>query len=144
MASSRTPSTRPSPNISTAAAKTRSVIRDLQTRLTEAGHPGPGVHLAPAERQESEEELERQLQAYFARSVGSGGTSAGSRTRILDELRSRVIDGVVDRILNEWAGSQPDAPAAAGLRDEVMERLIERVLQQLRASNGTLQTALPS
>ncbi len=38
MASTRNPSARPSPNISTATAKTRSAIHDLQTSLAEASH----------------------------------------------------------------------------------------------------------
>ena len=137
MATSRGP--RSPANISTATAKTRSLIQDLQTRLTEAAHPG--LAAAPGATLETEEDLERQLEAYFAREVGGPGKAGASRARILDELRNRVIDGVVERILSEW--SQPGAPTSAGLRDEVMERLIERVLGELHAS-GSLHSVRPS
>jgi hypothetical protein len=83
---------------------------------------------------ETDEDLERQLQAYFARvspSRRTGANVAGpARTQILDELRSRVIDGVAERILAEWACPQPGSPSALGR--ELMERLIERLLEQLR------------
>ena len=83
---------------------------------------------------ETEEDLERQLQAYFARvsSPRRTGTSVASsaRTHILDELRSRVVDGVAERILAEWACPQPGTAPTLG--SELMERLIERLLEQLR------------
>jgi hypothetical protein len=88
--------------------------------------------------------MERELEAYFARHLEDCGGDASSHTQIRDELRSRVIDAVVERILNEWAGSTPNAQAVSGLRDEVMERLIERVLDQLRASTGAFRTAASS
>jgi hypothetical protein len=148
MASNRNPSFRPSPSISTATAKTRSAIRDLQTKLAEVTHSGSGP--APQarfetpkdlERVESEEDLERQLEAYFAQHVDASGSSP-SHGRILDELRNRVIEGVVQRILSEWA-SQSGA-AASALRDEVMARLIDQVLRQLGSTSGSIETLHPS
>ncbi len=50
-------------------------------------------------------------------------------SKILDELRNRVIEGVVDRILAEWSNPQNQE---GGLAAEVMERLIERVLDELQ------------
>jgi hypothetical protein len=83
---------------------------------------------------ETSEELERQLQSYFAGASSSprGGVNVTSsvRTPILYELRSRVIDGVSERILAEWACPQVGSSPTIG--SELMERLIERLLEQLR------------
>jgi hypothetical protein len=158
---SKSPSARPAESLSTAALKTRSAIQNLQARLAGASHldlaTEEDVRLAQlekegkdegADRLESEEELELQLKAYFTRasSPRAGITTATtasspprSRTQLLDELRSRVIDGVVERVLNEWAGGQ-----RGELADAVMERLIERVLQQFRLSSGASKSSLPS
>ena len=148
MASTRNLSSRPSPSISTATAKTRSVIQDLQNRLAEATHQPAKSRFAAVPQIsatsaaiESEEELERQLEAYFAQQLSD---CSDDPTQTRDELRSRVIDGVVERILKEWAVGKSNAPAAAGLRDEVTERLIERVLQQLRASSAAFSSAASS
>jgi hypothetical protein len=123
MPSARQPAAKPAATIVNATAKTRSVIEGLQARLTRAPEPPPA--------EESVDDLEQQLQAYFNRA-----SPTTPRTKILDELRSRVIDGVVDRILAEWANSKPGS-LDAGLGPEVMERLIERVLKEFRtgASN---------
>jgi hypothetical protein len=86
--------------------------------------PQPIAEEIPSE--ESVDDLEMQLQAYFDRA-----TPATPRTKILDELRSRVIDGVVDRILAEW-NPQPGSSPGAGLGPEVIERLIERILEEFR------------
>jgi hypothetical protein len=123
MPSARQPTAKPAATIVNATAKTRSVIEGLQARLTRAPEPPPA--------EESVDDLEQQLQAYFDRA-----TPTTPRTKILDELRSRVIDGVVDRILAEWANPQP----GAGLGPEVMERLIERVLKEL--SSGASNTSV--
>jgi hypothetical protein len=108
-------SAKPAATIINATARTRSVIEDLQARLTAV----PPVQ----SREESVDDLERQLQVYFERA-----TPASPRSKLLDELRSRVIEGVVDRILAEWVN--PGQPA--GLKPEVMERLIERVLEEFQ------------
>jgi hypothetical protein len=160
--STKNPSTRPA-SIAKAAQRTRSVIEDLQTRLAEVSQHGSVGRLAAAaatqkqedaefrdlesqetaEMQESEAELERQLAAYFARASGSkagaGGRSGNSD--ILDELRRRVIDGVVERILEEWANDREGAPGR--LREEVMERLVQRVLQQVETGSEEKSNTLP-
>jgi len=123
MPSARQPGAKPAATIINATAKTRSVIEGLQARLTRAPEPLPA--------EESVDDLEQQLQAYFNRA-----SPTTPRTKILDELRSRVIDGVVDRILAEWGSPQP----AAGLGPEVMERLIERVLKEF--STGASNTGV--
>lgn len=126
MPSARQPAAKPAATIVNATARTRSVIEDLQARLTadaraRIAEPQP---IRPAGASESIDDLERQLQSYFERA-----TPTSSRTKILDELRSRVIDGAVDRIMAEWAN--PQQPAGGGLATEVMDRLIERVLEEL-------------
>ncbi len=142
MPSPKNPTVRQGASIASATAKTRSAIEGLQERLSgETPRSVPQYAAAvPARRthdfglDETEEELEKQLQAYFARIVPSPrkGTNMATpaRTHILDELRSRVIDGVAERILTEWACPQPGTSPTLG--SELMERLIERLLEQLR------------
>jgi len=126
----RQPSAKPAAAIVNATAKTRSVIEDLQARLTadaraEVSGPQPVSDDVPSE--ESIDDLEMQLQAYFDRV-----TPVIPQIKVQDELRSRVIDGVVERILAEWTNPQPGSSLGAGLGREVMERLIERVLEEFR------------
>ena len=83
---------------------------------------------------ESIEDLERQLQAYFERTAPSDA-HASRRSVVLDELRSRVIDRVVDRILADWA--DPNSPSArSALAQQVMERLTERLLEELQQTGA--------
>ena len=88
------------------------------------------------EEEESEEELERQLQTYFASTIIQARSAPSvanlSRTQIHDELRSRVVEGVVHRILAEWARREQELPGSARLGNEIMERLIQRVLEQFQ------------
>ena len=161
MPSTKNPSIRPA-SIAKAAQRTRSVIEDLQIRLTEVSQHGKVGRLAAiapkkqkdseldelegrktAELQESEAELESQLAAYFARAdepKAAGGRSGHSD--VLDELRRRVIDGVVERILDEWASDREEAPGR--LREEVMERLVQRVLEQFETGSAETSKTLPS
>ena len=102
MASGKNPSTRPAASIATAAQRTQSVIQDLQAKLTEVsqygGVVGPSTSpevpklVAASEELETEADLERQLAAYFAQASGQAGVTVGP---VLEELRERVIDGVV-------------------------------------------------
>jgi hypothetical protein len=141
VASPKNTSLRQGSSIASATAKTRSAIEDLQERLSEDVHKSAPQFVTPIPRRasdislsETDEDLERQLQAYFARATSSplSGVNVGGsvRTHILDELRSRVIDGVAERILSEWACPQPGVSRTLG--SELMERLIERLLEQLR------------
>ena len=121
------PKTNPASTIVDATAKTRSVIEGLQAKLAaEAEVRGKNGG------SESIEELERQLQAYFERTAqGDPGVQAARRSPVLDELRSRVIDRVVDRILADWADvNSPGARSA--LAQQVIERLTERLLDELQ------------
>jgi len=159
--STKNPSTRPVASIARAAQRTRSVIEDFQTRLTEVSQHAGLARLGAAvatekeagplqraagpgttEALESEAELERQLAAYFARAgapTGPAATGGSDRNKVLEELRARVIDAVVERILADWSSGRLQATSA--LRSEVMERLIERVLQQFET--GAAETEAP-
>ncbi len=106
MASRKPPENRPEPGLTQAAEKASMVIRGLQARLQQRS-------LEPQD--ETAEDLERQLAHYFTKSTPPAGHLA------LNDLRSRVVDGVADRILRHW--EQNSAIEAA-----VIERLIERLL----------------
>jgi hypothetical protein len=129
--------------IASATAKTRSVIEGLQARLSgETPHRAQVTSVSPSrkkkalEEEETEEELERQLQTYFASTIiqtrNASSVANLSRTQIHDELRSRVVEGVVHRILAEWARREQDLPGSSRLGNEIMERLIQRVLEQFQ------------
>ena len=118
-------SAKPAATIAEATARTRLVIEDLQARLT-------GQAQSPLPQQvEAVDDLERELQAYFERAAPTHGIGT-ERNQLLNELRNRVIEGVVDRIIAEWSISKPNAPHCLGLGREVMDRLVERVLEELR------------
>ena len=138
MPSTRTTSSRPASSLADATAKTRSLVEDLQARLTTrpyaADKPAtkmvdviPAANTRDDIQYETEEELEKQLQAYFERTMPAVSTRPG----VADDLRSRVIEDIVDRLLADWANPQLSAPAAA-LKREVIDRLVERVMEQFQ------------
>jgi hypothetical protein len=142
--SSKVPASRPVPSIAKAAQRTRSAIEDLQSRLTQVsgGQPmaaGDQTDPPRSEASESEDELERQLQDYFSEhpfsehEEDSPPSSAAPRRSIMDDLRKRVVDRVADRILAEW--DQNPSGASRRLRDEVLERLVERVLRSFQSES---------
>jgi len=94
------------PTIINATARTRSAIEGLQARL----NPLEPNQETPVP--ESEDDLERELKTYFENSG------------VRNELRSYVIESVVDKILAEWPG----------VRQEIVDRLIERIANELRKS----------
>ena len=115
------------PKIAQAAERAGSLIRELESRLrardggTEAAPPQESL---PSEA----EDLDRQLQEYFQHTELSAAGSQLSPT-VIEEIRNRVINGVVDRILREW--DQPRQESASSLQNEVLKRLIDRVLERL-------------
>lgn len=126
MPAAKTAPARPVPTLADATAKTRSLIEELQARLTgEALSPEPALAVKP---EETEDELERQLQAYFERTAA---VPSAPRRYSLDEIRARVINGVVERILAEWSHGEHGAEGAA-LRSEVIDRLTDRVIEILQ------------
>ena len=137
MASTRNPA-RPVSTLADATAKTRSLVEGLQARLAtpsyEADRRAPrtvDVVPVPGNDDETEEDLERQLQEYFERTMPTA-----SRTQIAGDLHSRVIEGVVERVLADWANPQRATAVTASLRAEVIERLTQRVLEQLQKSTN--------
>ena len=106
MASRKNPDSRTEPNLTEAAEKASLVIRGLQSRLRQRT-------LDPVE--ETPEQLEQQLQQYFARTSAQSGP--------LGEIRDRVVNGVVDRIFRQW-------DHGSALESDVVERLISRVLDR--------------
>jgi hypothetical protein len=147
--STKNPSTRPAASIATATERTRSVIEDLQTKLAEVSQHGGGARTSSeqmsdrrekSEIAETEAELERQLEAYFACGGGNPGPAANNRT--LDDLRKRVVDGVVKRILEDWSNAGP--AASNPLKNEVLERLIERVFHQFQSGSAEAADSPPA
>jgi len=151
LSAAKNPSSKSAATLASATARTRSVIEDLQARLSgdarsELPVRVPMVEIAKPKdllpEQETEEDLERQLKAYFTRSSASGRSAVQSRggpivsnlsrTQMLDELQNRVVDGVVHRILSEWARREEELPGSSAMGNEIMERLIQRVYEQFQ------------
>ena len=116
---------KPESRLIEATERTTAALQGLQARLTrEASAP---VREEPREeppreeppREETVEELGRQLEEYFSASVGP---SAGA----LEQIREKVIQGVVDRIFQAW-----EDPRGASIKSQVVQRLIDRVLEDL-------------
>ena len=108
---------KPEQNISEAAEKTGLLIRGLQSRLLDTN---AGVQRQPGD---ATEDLEQQLQQYFACSSGEEIPV----TSHLNWIRNRVIDGVADRIMRGWQQSGKAHP----FEGEVIERLIDGVIETL-------------
>ena len=145
----KNPSVRRAESIASATAQTRSAIEGLKGRLSGGTRDTAPRYVTPVrpitrheiEPQETEEELERQLQAYFAR------VSPASRTRpnvvvsgqgpLMDELRRRVVETVADRILVLWSCPEPGMPAKTTVGAELTEILVHRILEQLRKGESS-------
>ena len=134
--SSKTSSVRRPPSIATATAEACSVIENLQARLSgNVPSTTPEIVTSLGEPEETEEELESQLQAYFARANPARNASHPNppgHTQLLDELRIRVVDGVADQILSEWSSPKSGISPNKGLGGELIDRLIQRIMEQLR------------
>jgi hypothetical protein len=90
-----------------------------------------GERTPRAESSESEDDLERQLEAYFSgHAKESSAEAPRERNPILDDLRKRVVDRVADRLLRDWEQNRPGSWLQ--LREEVLDRLVERVLHQFQ------------
>ena len=105
-----------------AAEKTTAVLQGLQSRLS---REAAGVRSA---QPEVPDELGKQLEEYFA-----AASLPGAADR-LDEIRSRVMEGVVERILRGW--QEPGGRLSAAFKDALVERLIERVLDAIQKENA--------
>jgi hypothetical protein len=101
-----------------AAEKTTAVLQGLQSRLS---REAAGARSA---QPEVPDELGKQLEEYFA---------AASLPGAADDVRSRVLVGVVERILRGW--QEPGGRLSAAFKDALVERLIERVLDAIQKEN---------
>jgi hypothetical protein len=102
-----------------AADKTAALLQGLQSRLNGG---------AVAVRDESADELERQLQEYFVAESGSAPAASGSS--VLNQIHERVIQAVADRVLASWEGGGGNHGLGA-LESQVIDRLAERILERM-------------
>jgi len=123
--SRKNPQVKLEPSIPEAADRTNLLIRELHSRLSRGGgelnaeNPGAGM-----------DDLDKQLQEAFERQAGK----ATQHVPATSELRTRVIDAVVDRILQDWGWQE--GGGANPLEEEVIERLVGRVSQRLRSAGA--------
>ena len=115
------------PKLAEAAAKTTAVLETLRSRLNREATPQEPPATEPPE---APDELGRQLEQYFAATPAGRKPAAGStEVRIPVEIRTQVIDGVVDKILRSWGAPNGEIPAS--IKSEVIARLVEHVLAEL-------------
>lgn len=149
MASAKNAPVRPVVTLADATAKTRSLIESLQARLAPEGDNGAATLAVPiraprtektVQLEETEEDLEKQLQMYFERDAvparGVSAVNSTARAQTLDEIRAGVVDGVVERILAEWSQPQREGSEGAELKREVVARLVDRVIDQLHKTRA--------
>lgn len=98
-----------------AADKTAALLQGLQSRLN-----GNAV----ISREETSDELDRQLREYFVAESGKSPSDTG----VLNQIHSRVIDAVADRILASWENGGREL---GGLEKQVIDRLAERILERM-------------
>ncbi len=98
--------TKPDIKLSEAADKATALLQGLQSRLS-------------VQREETSEDLDRQLQEYFV----------ASDTSVLDQIRERIIDAVADRILESW--ERGDRRQFGTLENQVVNRVAERILERM-------------
>lgn len=100
-----------------AADKTAALLQGLQSRLN-----GTTV----VAREETPDELDRQLQEYFV--AESGKSPNPGDAGVLNQIHNRVIDAVADRILASWENGGRELGA---LEKQVIDRLAERILERM-------------
>ena len=102
--------TKPDSKLTEAADKATALLQGLQSRLNTS-------------REETPEELDRQLREYFVAS------ETISENGVLDQIRDRVIDAVADRILERW--ERGDRRQLGALENQVIDRVAERILERM-------------
>jgi len=100
-----------------AADKTAALLQGLQSRLN-----GNAV----ISREETPDELDRQLREYFV--AESGKSPSVGDAGVLNQIHNRVIDAVADRILASWENGGRELGA---LEKQVIDRLAERILERM-------------
>ena len=101
-----------------AADKATALLEGLQSRLNR-DIPSAAPANSPGPREEAAEDLDRQLREYFVT----------SDSRVLDQIRDRVVDAVATRILESW--ERGDHPELGELQKQVIDRLAERILERM-------------
>jgi uncharacterized protein (DUF2267 family) len=121
------------PKLAEAAAKTTAVLETLRSRLNREAAPHEAPLMEPAE---VADELDRQLEQYFAAgaltsspAVQPKSANGSAEIRIPSEIRTEVIERVVDRILRSWGAPNGEIPAS--IKGEVIAQLVEHVLGEL-------------
>lgn len=109
--------------LSEAADKTAALLQGLQSRLNQNAAPPPVV----LGREETPEELDRQLREYFV--VESGKPPEASDAGVLNQIHRQVIDAVADRILTSW--ERGGGRELGALEKQVIDRLAERILDRM-------------
>ena len=104
--------------IAEAADKTAALLQGLQSRLN-------GNAAVP--REETQDELDRQLREYFV--AESGKSPNASDPGVLHQIHSRVIDAVADRVLANW--EKGGSRELGALEKQVIDRLAERILERM-------------
>jgi hypothetical protein len=82
---------------------------------------------AVAPREETSDELDLQLREYFV--AESGKSLNGADAGVLNQIHSRVIDAVAERILASWENGGGHELGA--LEKQVIDRLAERILERM-------------
>jgi hypothetical protein len=77
-----------------------------------------------AVREETPEDLDRQLREYFVAESGKG-----SGASIPSQIRDRVIDAVAERILESW--ERGDRRELGALENQVIDRVAARILERM-------------
>ena|SRR5579859_3040309 len=106
--------------LSEAADKAAALIQGLQSRLNRDAPLAAAV----GPREETSEELDRQLREYF---VAESGKLPDAR--VVDQIRDRVIDALADRILESW--ERGDRRELGALEKQVIDRVAERILERM-------------
>ena len=117
-------------NLSETTERAAALLQELRLRLNaetpRQETPPPEVPVrANAPVQESPDQLDRELQEYFS----AASNHAAEGRSVLNEIRDRVVEGVVDRIIRAW--EEPRGQTSGAIEQAVVDRLIERVIEGL-------------
>ena len=105
-----------------AADKTAALLQGLQSRLSGSVVTDKEI----VRREETPDELDKQLRDYFV--AESGKSPNAGDAGVMNQIHSRVIDAVADRILASWENGGREL---GGLEKQVIDRLAERILERM-------------
>ena len=108
-----------------ATERTTATLEGLRARLRREA--------APSAPEETPEDLGRQLEEYFSATIAGDAPAssaadgpANTPSALMDLVRERIIDSAADRILKTW-----DQPGGESIKNEIVRRVVDRVLQEL-------------